>query len=351
MMSSQYFFIPLHNKFDQRQLMASRRIPYTKQASTHQQQILLLKSRGVIVADEDKAKEILSDIGYYRLGFYVYPFEQTYPLLDHRRRHDVIPGTRIEDIVALYYYDLDLRNILNRYLSRIEVAIRTTIIYELSNKYRSDPYWYVNPAIVDNSFITSFTTQFYGKIRKKEPVKRHHSKYQGNYAPAWKTMEYMTLGNLENLYDKLLSNADKTLICNIFGEPALGVFKNYLSVIREVRNSCAHGNVIVGMSLTENVRSGAACPTLPVGTQNTFYGALRVIDFLLRKVSVNRANDMWNEIYIATERLYRISPSLQPLVEQKTGIIVYQKTSGRGFWTKILVFFKKRFKNLCDYGI
>lgn len=302
--------------------MAHRKIPYTKYASSYDQQIHLLSSRGVCITDVEKAKEYLSDIGYYRLGFYVYPFEQTYPFLDHRRSHNVIPGTRIEDIVAFYYYDLDLRNLLNRYLSRIEVAIRTSIIYELSNKYSTNQYWYVDTAIVDNSFIQTFATQFYGKIKLKDPIKRHHRKYLGNYAPAWKTMEYMTFGNLENLYAKLKYNADKSLISNLFGEPALGVFKNYLSVIREVRNSCAHGNVIVGMSLTNNVQAGAACPTLPIGTQNTFYGALRVIDFILRKVSVNRSNDMWKEIYKATNRLYQISPSLRPLVEQKTGIVL-----------------------------
>lgn len=302
--------------------MAHRKIPYTKYASTYDQQIQLLSLRGVVITDVEKAKEYLSDIGYYRLGFYVYPFEQTYPYLDHRRSHNVIPGTRIEDIVAFYYYDLDLRNLLNRYLSRIEVAIRTTIIYELSNKYSTNQYWYVDPVIVDKSFINTFTTQFYGKIKLKDPIKRHHKKYLGNYAPAWKAMEYMTFGNLENLYDKLRYNADKSLISNLFGEPAMSVFKNYLSVIREVRNSCAHGNVIVGMSLTNNVQTGAACPTLPIGTQNTFYGALRVIDFLLSKVSVNRSNEMWKEIYKVTNRLYLISPNLRPLVEQKTGIVL-----------------------------
>lgn len=302
--------------------MAHRKIPYTKYATTYDQQIQLLSSRGVVITDVEKTKEYLSDIGYYRLGFYIYPFEQTYPFLDHRRSHNVIPGTRIEDVVAFYYYDLDLRNLLNRYLSRIEVAIRTSIIYELSNKYSTNQYWYVDPAIVDNSFIMTFTAQFYGKIKLKTPIKHHHRKYLGNYAPAWKTMEYMTFGNLENLYDKLKYNTDKSLISNLFGEPAIGVFKNYLSVIREVRNSCAHGNVIVCMSLTNNVQAGAACPTLPIGTQNTFYGALRVIDFLLRKVSVNRSNCMWKEIYKATNRLYKISPNLRPLVEQKTGIVL-----------------------------
>ena len=115
--------------------MARTRIAYTKQATTYDDQISILRSRNVIISDETKAKEYLADIGYYRLGFYLHPFEITYPLLDSRRSHGVRPGTKIEDVVALYYFDLDLRNILNRYLSRIEVAIRTTIIYELSNKY------------------------------------------------------------------------------------------------------------------------------------------------------------------------------------------------------------------------
>ena len=34
-------------------------------------------------------------------------------------------GTKFEDAVALYYFDFDVRNLLNRYISRIEVAFRT----------------------------------------------------------------------------------------------------------------------------------------------------------------------------------------------------------------------------------
>lgn len=187
--------------------MARRnKIQYTKRATSYQEQINLLKSRGVQISDDNKAREYLSDIGHYRLGFYIYPFEQTYPFLDYRRLHTVQQGTTLEEIVAFYYYDLDLRNILNRYLSRIEIDLRTTIIYELSNRYPSNPWWHVDPTIVDNKFITKFALKYYPSIKEKEPIKRHHGKYIESFAPAWKTIEYMTLGNLENLYDSLLSN-------------------------------------------------------------------------------------------------------------------------------------------------
>lgn len=41
-----------------------------KCATTIQEQIAKLKKRGMIINNEAKANEILSDIGYYRLGFY-----------------------------------------------------------------------------------------------------------------------------------------------------------------------------------------------------------------------------------------------------------------------------------------
>lgn len=322
--------------------MARTKIAYTKQATTYDEQIRILRSRGVVISDVAKAKEYLADIGYYRLGFYMHPFEITYPLLDSRRNHDVRSGTNIEDVVALYYFDLDLRNILNRYLSRIEVAIRTTIIYELSNKYVADPNWFVNPAVVSAQFIADFPGTAYHAIRKRPTIKRHHLKYLGQYAPAWKTMEYMTLGNLEVLYDSLVLDIDKRIISTHFGEPATATFKTYMSAIREVRNACAHGNVLYGMTLTSGIRTGVACSSFPAHTQQTFHGALRVIDYLMRTVSVNRANDMWNEIYAATRLLYSKSPMSQPLIETQTGIILPVETEKTpSFVIKIVNWAKK----------
>ena len=45
-------------------------------AITVEEQIITLKTRGLVIENEDKAKEILKDIGYYRLGFYWYYFQE-----------------------------------------------------------------------------------------------------------------------------------------------------------------------------------------------------------------------------------------------------------------------------------
>ena len=107
----------------------------TKPATTIDEQIDLLKERGLTIQDEHKAREILLDIGYYRLGFYLFPFEKSFPNLSNRT-HDYFPGATFEDAVNLYYFDFDLRLLLLRYLTRIEIAFCTALVYNLSNKYR-----------------------------------------------------------------------------------------------------------------------------------------------------------------------------------------------------------------------
>ena len=47
-----------------------------KRATTIDEQLNILRNRGMVIDDENKAKEILSDIGYFRLGFYFFPFEK-----------------------------------------------------------------------------------------------------------------------------------------------------------------------------------------------------------------------------------------------------------------------------------
>ena len=47
-----------------------------KFATNVEEQIAKLESRGMTISDREKAKECLLDIGYFRLGFYWFPFEK-----------------------------------------------------------------------------------------------------------------------------------------------------------------------------------------------------------------------------------------------------------------------------------
>lgn len=106
-----------------------------KYATTIDEQIKKLKDRGLIISDEEKAKEVLLDIGYYRFGSYLFPFELTYPSKTDRT-HKLKNPTFFEDALDLYYFDSDLRLLLLKYITRIEINLRTFITYYVSNVYK-----------------------------------------------------------------------------------------------------------------------------------------------------------------------------------------------------------------------
>ena len=195
-----------------------------KKATCLHEQIALLRSRGMVITDEQKAEEILLDVGYYRLGFYAYPFEinpQQQP-----RDHTYKPDTDFKQIVDLYYFDHDLRHLLMRYISRIEVNIRTFITYTVSNYYKNDPTWFVNSKVVKADFRNNFEQKIYSTLRQNPCIANHHHRYHNDrYAPAWKTLEFMTLGSIITLYESLLDQNLKLQIAKHYGLNTIPLFQ------------------------------------------------------------------------------------------------------------------------------
>lgn len=284
-----------------------------KSATTIEQQLDLLKSRGLAFSDIEKAKEILLDVGYYRLGFYLFPFEKSYPNL-RDRTHEYIEGASFEDAVNLYYFDFDLRLLLMRYLNRIEIAFRTSLIYNISNKYNSNPVWFVSPVVVNRAYAREFECKVYTSDFKRNPViHRHHQNNPNDrFAPAWKTLEFMTFGAVMKLYEQLKERDDKIFIAHEFGIRQVVTFESYMHTIRQVRNACTHGQYIYDLKLPQGIRRGPAANT-PSERYNLI-GALRVIKYVIGQVSANRADDMSKQIKSLYEDLCSASPDLKPLI-------------------------------------
>lgn len=263
---------------------------YIKTATTIEEQIAKLKKRGLIISDDDKAKEILSDIGYYRLGFYWFPYEKAYPN-KNKRKHQFVTGAKFEDAVALYYFDNDLRNILAPYLHRIEVSFRTSIIYIASNHYKSNPTWFADPKIIKSGFIADLP-RFYNDIRKNETIKRHHKKYfKDTYAPAWKTLEYMTFGNMLYLFENIKDESIKETIRSKFNVSNLEAFISQMKTIRTIRNVCAHGHNLFDLKFHTPIRVGEL-KGMNAMQRSTISGGLIVIASILKSISENRSNEL-----------------------------------------------------------
>lgn len=284
-----------------------------KSATTIDQQLDLLKSRGLTVNDADKAREILLDIGYYRLGFYLFPFEKSYPDL-RDRTHEYVEGASFEDAVNLYYFDFDLRLLLMRYLNRIEIAFRTSLIYNLSNKYNTTPIWFVSPSVVSRTYARDFERKVYTSDFKRNPViHRHHQKNPNDrFAPSWKTLEFMTFGAVMKLYEQLKERDDKIFVAHKFGVRQVVTFESYMHTIRQVRNACAHGLLLYDLRLPQAIRRGPAAYNS--AERNNIIGAIRVISYIMGTISSNRANDMSKQIKSLYEDLCSASPNLKPLI-------------------------------------
>ena len=260
-----------------------------KKALNIDQQIELLGRRGIIFDDKEKAKEILLDVGYYRLGFYSYPFEKTFPAKDHRT-HEFIEGTTFKSIYDLYQFDTKLRRLLLNALDRIEVNLRSTITYTVSNHYVESPTWFVDKSKMQTSFVNGFRKKVYENLLENPVIKHHHDKYiNDRYAPAWKTMEFLTLGNLTSLYQAIKDTELKKVIASRYG-CSLKVFVNYLETIRVIRNRCAHGSCLYNLELAKGIKAK------PAGIDNfdrhNIRGAVCVISHMLGVISKNRQNDL-----------------------------------------------------------
>ena len=98
---------------------------YNKKPLTIEQQISKLENRGLGFNDKALAANFLSNISYYRLRAYTYPFQDnTDPDNDHCF---IRKNVFFKDIIDLYCFDRRLRSLVFNALEKIEVAARTKI--------------------------------------------------------------------------------------------------------------------------------------------------------------------------------------------------------------------------------
>ena len=107
---------------------------YTKPPLTYEDQINLLKSRGLTFADSQKAANQLANVSYFRLSAYMFPYRKNVggKIIDEFRY-----GTTWKNIYDLYVFDRKLRLLVFDAIEKIEVSIRTNMVYTLSHKYGS----------------------------------------------------------------------------------------------------------------------------------------------------------------------------------------------------------------------
>ena len=255
---------------------------------------------GLIIPDDAKASEILSDIGFYRLGFYMFPFEKKYPV-KVGRDHTIKEGISMDTVLRLYYFDFELRLLLLKYISRIEIHLRTTIVNYMSAKHHNKDTWFVDDAIVSPAYVRSFGS-IYDRVRLSSYIKWHHHNHACKYAPAWKTLEFMTIGEIVDLYDAITNVSSRLDISKAHGIRSIKTFDNYLTSIRRVRNRCAHGGVLFDYAASEPLTTKGPVDLLTVADRTNLNGVVGIIKYMTGVVSKNRLADMEEELDCLIEK-------------------------------------------------
>jgi len=215
-----------------------------KAAHSITDQIALLKQRGMLFKDKSSAYNILKNISYYRLKGYWWDMQADYTL------HTFKPNTYFEDKRDRYTFDRHLRLILFDAIERIEIALRTKMIYHLSMAYGG--LWYLDPNLFETTPLPSDskTTNYQNTIveLKKEIlrsqeifIKDQRRRYPNQDTDAWKIMEVASMGTMSKLYKNLKHQlSEKAIIANEMGLNLHSELSSWLEAIVYVRNIIAH---------------------------------------------------------------------------------------------------------------
>lgn len=210
---------------------------YTKPPIVFEQQIQTLKSRGLNITDDDTAHRYLSNISYYRLRAYTYPYQK-----NDNPEHPFIANISFEDVMALYTFDRKLRLLIFDAIEKIEIALRTQIIYHWSITYGS--HWHLEQALYkDKGKFIKHLASLQKEIDRSNETFIHHykNKYtQPEEPPCWMSLEVTSIGLLSLIFQNLKSCPEKKNVTHHFGLKGVDVLENWMHTFCHIRNICAH---------------------------------------------------------------------------------------------------------------
>jgi len=225
---------------------------FEKVAFTKEQQLQQLKDRGLLFSNDAIALKYLSHISYYRLGEYWYVMQSD------KENHVFKPNSRFDDVVALYNFDAELRLLLFEVIEKIEISLRTKLIYHLSHEI--NPWWFQNFDLFTNSrALVKTLSNLEEEISrtKDKTIKIHFKKHKDDlrFPPAWKSLEHTSFGALSKLYGNLKHTVQsKDTIAIEFGAVNHTYLPSWLQSIAQIRNYCAHHSRLWNRNLPGTVK-------------------------------------------------------------------------------------------------
>lgn len=210
---------------------------YDKPALSIDDQLSKLTKRGLGIPEPSVARRFLSNISYYRLRAYTYPYQD-----NNKPDQPFVLATSIDDIMKLYTFDRRLRLLILDAVERIEIALRTQIIYQWAMTNGS--HWHLEQPLYKNNsnFIKHLSSLQKELKRCNETFIDHYNKKYTDPSepPAWMSLEVTSIGLLSLLFQNLKSCLEKKAVTHHFGLLSNDILENWIHNFCNVRNICAH---------------------------------------------------------------------------------------------------------------
>ncbi len=209
---------------------------------TIDEQIEILRSKGMVFEDYDKAREILLRENYFFLNGYRSPF-----LMNGTKRF--IEGTTFEELYSLFTFDRFFRNIIFKNVLIVENNYKSIYSYVLSKKYGYKEKDYLNINNFDrskekNRQINDLLRKLKRQIRINGYQHQATSHYINNYGyiPMWVGVKVLSFGLMSELFT-ILKSEDRKEIADYYNLSPEKI-ENYMSILANYRNLCAHEDIL-----------------------------------------------------------------------------------------------------------
>ena len=207
------------------------------------EQIEILKHRGLIIQNEEYAKEVLLRENYFFLNGYRHLFLKT------MNQDYFLAGTTFEELYSLFLFDRSFRNIIFKNLLVIENNLKSIISYQLSRKYGYKEKDYLNAknftkdpskAKQVNDLLQKMKRQIRINGSQHSATLHYISNY--GYIPLWILVKVLSFGIVCEMVS-ILKKEDQKVLAGVYGID-LDEFIMYLPILSNYRNLCAHEDIL-----------------------------------------------------------------------------------------------------------
>lgn len=214
-----------------------------KEFKTIDEQVEILKRKGLIIEDEEETKEILLRENYFFINGY------RLLLMNSYSDKTFVKGSTFKELYALFLFDRSMRNIIFKYLLIIENQLKSITSYQLSKKYGYQEKDYLNPKnfTEDRSKIRRVKDLIEKMKRQvringtKHNATLHYIKNYG-YVPMWILVKVLSFGIVCELYS-VLKKEDQIEIASVFNV-STEYLEDFLPILANYRNLCAHEDIM-----------------------------------------------------------------------------------------------------------